>query len=311
MTLQLESARLIIFCGKGGVGKTTLSLAFGLWNANRGRKTVVVTSHPLPELAVTVSLHGLKEKYPHAAANLFVVHIEPREELANKVRQQIPSPILAKAVLSSRIYQSLIEVAPGLKELAFLSRLRQLAERQPKEGITGDFDLLVWDAPATGHFIQTLKVSRNFDAYLSGPFAMAGRDMLQFFSNPGNIHLFPVTTLEEMAVEETIELCGQLAAELELQPSGVICNLASPLLAFAGSEYDRLCSQMLEENPDAADLRFILDRHAIERALFRRLNACVGAPSHIIERKPGWSSDLELLMNLSEEMGKCLGVGSP
>jgi len=310
MSLSSASPRLIIFCGKGGVGKTTLSLAFGLWNADRGRKTVVVTSHPLPELAVTISLHGLKEKYPHAAANLFVVHIDPRKELANKVKQQIPSTFLAKAVLSSRIYQSLIEVAPGLKELAFLSRLRHLANRQPKEGMASDFDLLVWDAPATGHFIQTLKVSRNFDAYLSGPFAMVGRDMLEFFSNPGNISLFPVTTLEEMAVEETIELCGRLVADLELQPSGVICNLASPLLASSESEYEKLRSQMLEENPDAADVRFILDRHAIERELFRRLRAAVRAAPHVVERKPGWNSDLELLMDLSEKVGTCLGEGS-
>jgi len=69
---------LTIFCGKGGVGKTTLSLGLGLWNANLGRKTVVVTSHPLTELAVSVSLRGLKEQNPLAAANLFVVHIDPQ-----------------------------------------------------------------------------------------------------------------------------------------------------------------------------------------------------------------------------------------
>lgn len=310
MSLSPASSRLIIFCGKGGVGKTTLSLAFGLWNAARGRKTVVVTSHPLPELAITISLHGLKEKYPHAAANLFVVHIDPREELANKVKQQIPSPLLAKAVLASSIYRSLVEVAPGLKELAFLSRLRQLADRQPKGGTTNDFEFLVWDAPATGHFIQMLKVSRNFDAYLSGPFATVGRDILQFFSSSANVCLFPVTILEEMAVEETIELCGQLVAELELQPSAVICNLACPLLASSDIEYQGLRSQMLEENPDAADLRFILDRHAIERELFRRLCDSVSAASHVVERKPSWSSDLELLMDLGEKVGTCLGEGS-
>ena len=70
---------LTIFCGKGGVGKTTLSLAFALWHAREGRRTLVVTSHPLAELALSVSLAGLEQKQPQAAANLFVVHIDPRE----------------------------------------------------------------------------------------------------------------------------------------------------------------------------------------------------------------------------------------
>ncbi len=303
--MDTTGSRLIVFCGKGGVGKTTLSLALGLHHADCGRKTVVVTSHPLPELAVTISLQGLKEQYPIAAQNLFVVHVDAREELANKVRQQIPSAFLARAVLSSRIYQSLVEVAPGLKELSFLARLRQLAERRTDER-TADFDVLIWDAPATGHFIQMLKVARDFDTYLSGPFALAGRELFQFLATRGNVRLFPVTTLEEMAVEETIELCGQLSGELNLQPAGVICNLASPLLNSPDGDHEELRCRMLEGNQQSADLRFIFDRICIERALFRRLRAAIGVALHIVERLPGWSSDLELLMALAGGAGRSL-----
>src|SRR4051812_48064866 len=120
---------LTIFCGKGGVGKTTLSLAFALWHAGQGRRALVVTSHPLGELALSVSLEGLKQKQPQAAANLFVAHIDPREVIAGTVKESMPSALLADAVLSSRIYQSLIEIVPGLKEFAFVSRIRQLAEQ--------------------------------------------------------------------------------------------------------------------------------------------------------------------------------------
>ncbi len=296
---------LTIFCGKGGVGKTTLSLSLGLWGANRGRKTVVVTSHPLGELAVAISLQGLKDKYPCAASNLFVIHIDPREELANKVKQQVPSPLLARAVLGSRIYQSLIEVAPGLKELAFLARLQRLAEKHPDSGTVGDFELLIWDAPATGHFIQTLKVSQNFDTYLSGPFAAAGREMRHFFSDPEKVRVYAVTVLEEMAVEETIELCGSIATELTLPPRGVICNLASPLLSTPDAQFEELRSRLGADK--AEDLRFVLDRQVIERGLYGHLRASVALPLHIVERKPHWDSDLELLMGLSGRVAEVLG----
>jgi anion-transporting ArsA/GET3 family ATPase len=297
----MPKSKLTVFCGKGGVGKTTLSLAFGLRSAKAGRKTVVVTSHPLSELAVTISLHGLKEQCPLAAANLFILHIDAQEELANKVRQQVPSPFLAQAVLSSSIYQSLVEVAPGIKELAFLARLRSLARRQPGTEM-GDFDLLIWDAPATGHFIQTLKVSRNFDTYLSGPFALAGKDMLEFLIDPGNVCLVPVATLEEMAVEETIELCGQLSKEFEMSPAVVLCNLASPLLESSDEEFGEIEAQMLADNPESEDARFILGRQVIERKLFRRLRSSVGVPVQIVRREAEAASDLDLLSGLSEKL---------
>ena len=287
-----------------------MSLAFGLRQANQGRRVVVVTSHPLSELAVSISLHGLKEKCPFAAANLFVVHIDAKEILGNKVRQQIPSAWLANAVLSSRIYQSLIEVAPGLKELAFLARLHQLAEHQSQEEGGESYDLLIWDAPATGHFLQTLRVSRNFDAYLSGPFALIGKDLTRFFSDPAKIRIFPVTTLEEMAIEETVELCEKLAADLGTKPAGVICNLASPLLAEPPSTLENLYQQYAGDER-CGDLGYVLDRHAIERNLFHKLQDSVDAGCRIVRRKPNWASDLELLLDLSRQLGEDLASDTP
>jgi len=165
-------ARIIIFCGKGGVGKTSLSLALALRSAQSGKKVVVVSSHPLAELAVAVSLSGITNEFPMAAKNLFVVHIEPKELLAELVRKNFPSQWVAEAVLESQIYRSLIEVAPGLKEFQFLVRMQQLAER--KASATPDYDLLLWDAPASGHFLSTLHAARNFETFLSGPLASAG-----------------------------------------------------------------------------------------------------------------------------------------
>jgi len=297
---------LVILCGKGGVGKTTLSLALGLWHARAGRSVLVVTSHPLPELAVTISLSGLKERHPEAAAHLFIVHIDPREILGNKVKQQIPSEFLARTVLSSRLYQNLIEVAPGLKELAFLARLRQLAERKSPDAQSRAYDLLIWDAPATGHFLQTLKVSRNFDTYLSGPFAVLGRELTNFLSDPAQIKILPVTILEEMAVDETIELCSELNKELGMSPAALICNLASPLLA-AQEEVDLgLFSGGQGEGSACAEWQFMVDRHVIEKQLYQRLRAEVAAVPCVVGRMPRWNSELELLDTLADSLGASL-----
>src|SRR3990170_3784673 len=292
MTQPAGRLPLAIFCGKGGVGKTTLSLAFALAHATAGKTALLVTSHPLAELAVSVSLAGLKVKFPQAATRLFVTHIDPKEILQQTVKHQIPSEMLADAVLSSRIYQSLIEVAPGLKEMVFLGRLQQLAEQRasPVSGpVSGDaaasrYDLVVWDAPATGHF------------------ALLGKEISRFFSDAANFALVPVTTLEELAVEETIELCGKLSGKLGMRPRSVICNMASPLLSSDNGKQNNNSS--LTPVGIAADsrLQFILDRLAVERSLFDHLRSHVELKPYIVERKHRFGTDLDLLLILSKHL---------
>ncbi len=296
---------LAVFCGKGGVGKTTLSLSLGLWQASRGMKTVVVTSHPLAELAVGVSLAGLKEKSSLGAENLFVIHIDPREILANKIRQQIPSDFLARRILSHHLYKNLVEVAPGLKEIAFLARLKQLAEGPDAAGLEG-YESLIWDAPATGHFLQTLRVSRNFENYLSGPFSVIGADLRRFFSEPARLRLLPVTTLEEMAVEETIELCTELKSQLDMPPSSIVCNLASPLMGMTEDGFEQVCESLVLAGGSSDAVEFVLDRHRNEVALKKTLQSAVTARIHAIPRESKWGSDVELLLLLGARLAECL-----
>jgi cellulose biosynthesis protein BcsQ len=280
-------SKILIFCGKGGVGKTTLSLSMALRCAEASKRVVVVSSHPLDELAVAVSLVGMAERFPVAARNLFVVHIDPKELLAEVVRGNFPSRLIADAVLDSKIYQNLIEVAPGLKEFQFLARLQQLAEKTVKDA--PHYDLLLWDAPASGHFLSTLHAARNFETFLSGPFAKAGADLARFFSNTGDITLVPITTLEEMAVEETIEMCATLKTEFGLDPAAVVLNLVSPLATADEAEIDAL------RNASDPALRFALERGLIERERAGYLKEKIPARQTPVERARAVASDLDLL----------------
>ena len=280
-------SKIIIFCGKGGVGKTTLSFSLALRCAESGKKVVVVSSHPIAELGLAMSLNGIQEKFSVAARNLFVVHLDPKELLADVVRKNFPSQFIADAVLSSQIYNNLIEVAPGLKEFQFLARMQQLAER--KASGVPDYDLLLWDAPSSGHFLSTLHAAKNFETFLTGPLAAAGADLARFFSNMSNITLLPVTTLEEMAMEETVEMCARLEAEYSLQPTSVLLNLVSPLVTATEADVDSLRS-----TTDPA-LRFAVDRGLLERERAAELMGKIPAPQVTVDRARHWNSDLDLL----------------
>jgi anion-transporting ArsA/GET3 family ATPase len=282
------------------VRKTTLSLALGLLHAAAGRKVLVVSSHPLHELGVAVSLEGLAKYDEKAARNLFVVHLNPKELLAEVVEKNFPVAWVARAVLESEIYKNLIEVAPGLKEFYFLARLQQLAERRAARGSTPDYDLLLWDAPATGHFLSTLRAARAFETYLTGPLASAGAELARFFSNAANVALLPTTTLEEMAIQETIEMCASLEQSYALKPTRLLLNLVSPLLAVPEHEVAHLSREAAASSDGA--LQFAIGRALTERERAAALRGEFAVETLAVERVRRWSSDLDLLRQIGRPL---------
>jgi anion-transporting ArsA/GET3 family ATPase len=294
------SARVAVFCGKGGVGKTTLSLAAGLRHAINGRKVLVVSSHPLPELALAVSLEGLSKRFPSAAPNLFVVYIDPRDEIAGLVKKHFPVPMMAQRILDSSIFKNLIEIAPGLKEFFFLERLQELAERRNgnSPAATPNYDYLIWDAPASGHFLGTLRSAKNFEVHLTGPLATAGAQLHRFFSNRRNIQLFPVTPLEEMAIAETLETVEAMDKDFQISCSALLINCASPMCSATESEIAGV--ETVRESSPA--MRFAVDRGLMERERRAELAASLPVPQLLIPRITHWSNDLDLLAKIGEQM---------
>jgi anion-transporting ArsA/GET3 family ATPase len=297
-----SQSRIIIVCGKGGVGKTTLALALGLKHANQGRRVVVVSSHPPPERGIAVSLDGLAEEVPRAARSLFVTHIDSRDIVREIVEKNFPIQMVAQTILNSTIFRNLIEIAPGLKEFYFLSRLQQIAERKATAfGAEGpDYELLIWDAPASGHFLGTLRSARAFDTYLSGPLAVAGAEMDRFFSNSGNVQLLAVTPLEEMAIAETVEMTQSLLREFQIRCAALILNMVSPLVTATGEEAADFIAYA-EESPA---LRFAADRGALERERREELRDKIRAPQICVPRVTQSKGDIDLL----RQIGACLEI---
>lgn len=286
-------SRFMIFCGKGGVGKTALSLASALAIARRQGRVLLVTSHPLPELALSVSLAGLEEAAPETAARLFVVHIDSRQVLRKLIRDRFPGGFVADRLLNSSIYQSFVEVVPGLKEFAFLHRLQELAERSHAHRRA--YEHLIWDAPATGHFIQTLKAATNFESYFAGPLASRSREVSEYFQN-SPLQVIPVALAEEMSVEETLDLLDELR-HLQVRYGPVACNLVSPMLARSWRSPGAPAAE-----PGSGLQEFLARRLASEQGEVARLREGARANCIPVRRLPRTGSDLDFLWALSREL---------
>ncbi len=295
-----DSARLVIFCGKGGVGKTTLSLAAGLQHAMNGHKVLVVSSHPLSELALAVSLEGLSARFPAAAPNLFVLYIDPRDLIADIVNKYFPVPVMAEKILNSSIFTNLVDVAPGLKEFFFLGRMQELAERRLADSPNAPpaYDYLIWDAPASGHFLSTLRSAKNFEVFLTGPLAAAGAQIHRFFSNCGNIRLFPVTPLEEMAIAETRDIARAMAGDFGVTCSAILVNCASPMCSASEEDIGAL-GEVQDSSPA---MRFAVERGLTERHRLAELRTMLPLPQVLIPRITQWSNDVDLLFRIGAGM---------
>jgi anion-transporting ArsA/GET3 family ATPase len=203
--------------GKGGVGKTTVAAALGVLAARRGLRVVVA------EVARRTDVPGLVRDAPFDH-----VSIDPQQALEEYLVDQLPVRALADVLASSRMFTYLAAATPGLRELLTIGKVWDLAQEQPRTG-PERYDLVILDAPATGHGVAILTAPRAFaDAARVGPVARQGRTIHEMLADPARTGIVAVATAEEMPVNETLALRGELRERMGLELDAVVVNQLWP-----------------------------------------------------------------------------------
>jgi anion-transporting ArsA/GET3 family ATPase len=155
---DLLDKRLVFVTGKGGVGKSTVSLALGLAAARRGKRAIIceISSQ---EHASRV-LHRAEVGYHEVeiADGLWNISIDPDEAMREYVLLQLKVRAMRDLLFRTPIFTYLAAATPGLRELVTIGKIWELAleDRKVKKGRR--YDTVIVDAPATGHgigFLQT------------------------------------------------------------------------------------------------------------------------------------------------------------
>jgi Mrp family chromosome partitioning ATPase len=221
----LEHRRLVIVTGKGGTGKTAVSAALALGASARGKRVLVAAVDPDARLPALLSPRPAALTYQPALAreNVWVCHIEPFEALGEYLGLQLGTRRLVDPVLRQRGFRQLLLASPGWRELITLGKVWHL--EQMREGPRPRYDLIIVDAPATGHSLTFLDVPRVVvSAVRAGPLRHHTERVEALIDDHTRTLLLPVALAEELPARETVELVTRARSELGVAIECIVVN---------------------------------------------------------------------------------------
>lgn len=281
----LFDRRLIFVTGKGGVGKSTVAIMLGLVAARRGLRTIVAELHSQERVQDSFAHHGARFEELELAPGLYTISIEA--ERAMDEYMQVKAGPLGHAVSSSRVFQALAMATPGMRELLSMGKVWELAQLQRRTRGAAPYDLVIVDAPATGHGVGILRTPKTFaDIARVGPIAHQGRQIASMIYDRRLTAVVAVATPEEIPVNETLSLRESLAHE-DLALELVIVNGVYPG-RFADDEVGSL-EHAFERSEDAlarAAVRAALSEHVrveTQRTQLHRLRAGLNLDGRVAE----------------------------
>jgi anion-transporting ArsA/GET3 family ATPase len=222
---DLLSRRLVVLTGKGGVGKSTVGAALAVAARERGKRVLLVEVAAPVEAARLIGGPPSQGRETEALPGLFTVNLDPAAVMDEYVRHVVKLEMLVRRILASPIYRRFFAAAPGLKELMVLGKVMVLEEARKRHSREPQWDLIVLDAPATGHGLAFLKVPLAASAAVPvGPVGHNARRVLAMLRDPARTALVVVAIPEEMAVVEAVQFHRLATAEIGMEPAALVLN---------------------------------------------------------------------------------------
>lgn len=223
---RLFDHRLIFVTGKGGVGKSTVATALGLLAARRGLRTIVAELGNQERVQRSFDHRGNQFQELQIAPRLFTMSIDPQHAMEEYL--QVKTGKVGQALGSSRLFHAFAMATPGMRELLSMGKVWELAQLRRRTRGAAPYDLVIVDAPATGHGVGILRTPKTFaEIARVGPIAHQGRTIAATIADAEFTAVVAVATAEEMPVNETMALQDAITDD-GLILSAVIVNAVYP-----------------------------------------------------------------------------------
>ncbi|HLM73398.1 MAG TPA: ArsA family ATPase [Polyangiaceae bacterium] len=236
---SLAKRRFLFVTGKGGVGKTTVSGALAMAFAAHGKRVLVCMCNTKERLSAILGTRPIPDDVVSVGHNIWAVNISPEKALEEYGALVIKVRALSNAVFENKYTKTFFRAVPGLYEWAMLGKA-WFHTTETLENGSPRFDVVLFDAPATGHGADMLRVPKVIlDVVPPGVLRRDAETAWAMLQDPAKSGVVIVTLPEEMPVTETLELIETVRGELRLPVLQLVINGVIPPL-LSPEERERL-----------------------------------------------------------------------
>ncbi|MBW1874362.1 MAG: ArsA family ATPase [Deltaproteobacteria bacterium] len=303
--MDLLDRRFLFVVGKGGVGKTTVATGLALAASRRDKKVLLALVNCKERVSQLLNTEPIGSEIVTVAENLDVVNMTPDAALEEYGVMILKVKAVFNAVFKNRLVRAFLKGTPGLEAWSMLGKAFYHA--CPPKG-EPDYDLVIVDAPATGHALDMLRVPFVIESV--APPGLLRRDAARaakMFRDPERAGAVLVTLPEYMPASETIELSNALANELRIPVLHLVINRVLNVL-FAEKERPVLES-LPSQIPDDSEIRGLALagkrralRETVQARAVRRVCSHIDAPCSELPYYSGLESDTAAIEALSEAL---------
>ncbi|MFW5925852.1 MAG: ArsA family ATPase [Myxococcota bacterium] len=277
MSKDVLDQDFVFVVGKGGVGKTTVSAALALAAARRGKRVLVAMANAKERLSQLLEVPPIGPDNVPILDRIEAVNMTPDKALEEYGMMVLKVRALYRAVFENRFVRSFLRGTPGMDAWSMLGKAYYHAVETGAHGHKR-YDLVILDAPATGHGLDMLRVPKVIvDVAPPGLLRREAENALGLMRDPSRTGVVIVTLPEDMPVNETLELHAALRDELHMPVSNLVINRVVPELfpAEETARFERLEANVPEGSPLvplARAARWRAVRERIQRASLQRLD---------------------------------------
>lgn len=234
--------RLHLITGKGGVGKSVISISLAIFLKKTGKKVLFVQMNPIEtdSDARTELFSKIKKDLPP----IDYIYIEPRSALEEYGMMVLKFKRLYQMIFEDKIVKSSIKAIPSLYFLLLIGKLWYYCTLKDRSG-KFVYDYIVVDAPSTGMAISMLNLPHIInDAAPSGPLRDRAMDIEYMLTNKDMTAVHIVTNCEETPVNEAIELYNVISRRLSIRFGILFVNqfedISEEELMYISSNLDKI-----------------------------------------------------------------------
>jgi anion-transporting ArsA/GET3 family ATPase len=270
---------LLYVTGKGGVGKTTVALALALVAARQGMRVILCEVGGQARAQALFGYDGARPGHEAALEDgLWATSIDPALALEEWAARQIGSRRLVHVLTGSSVFSGFVNAAPGARELLAITKAWELGRPDRWVCSASGYDLVVLDAPASGHGLGLLRTPRTFaEIARVGRVARQGRTIDAMLSDPARTGVVAVARPEEMPVTEALALQDAVRGAVGLEVGLVVANAVLPQ-RFSAADARALAAAATDGGAPLRAARTAHARAQSQRSQLRRLRRHARAP---------------------------------